>query len=141
MFKRKMTVRFSDTDGLGHVNNSNFFTYMEEGRTEIFRLFNPALELRTWNLIVASAGCNFLRQVRLTDTLTVYTWIGKVGNSSFVVEQAIQNDAGEWVARGRAALIHFDYRNQQPVPIPAEIRGQLEEHAKQPEGVPEFRAL
>ena len=32
-------IRYADTDRQGHVNNANFSTFLETGRTEI--LYNP----------------------------------------------------------------------------------------------------
>ncbi len=40
-----LSVRFSDIDAMGHVNNAVFFTYFEEGRKEflysLFNIINP----------------------------------------------------------------------------------------------------
>ncbi|WP_018130651.1 acyl-CoA thioesterase [Effusibacillus pohliae] len=139
MFKRELTVRFSECDGLGHVNNATYFTYMEDARTDLFRLFNPSLELRSWNLIVASTRCDFLHQVAYAETLTVFTWVSRLGNSGFDVEHAIQNQAGVWVARGRATLICYDYQAQKPLPLWPEVRSALLSHNEAPEGAPGLR--
>ncbi|WP_029423251.1 acyl-CoA thioesterase [Alicyclobacillus macrosporangiidus] len=140
MFVKSLTVRFSECDGLGHVNNGMYFTYMEDARVDIFRIFNPSLDLARWNLIVASARCDFLRQVKFAETLTVYTWIGRIGRTSFTVEHALQNADGAWVARGQAAMLAFDYEAGQPKPLWPEVRAELERHQEGPPGAPELRA-
>jgi acyl-CoA thioester hydrolase len=114
---------------------------MEEGRIELFRVFNPALDLSRWNLIVASARCDFLQQVSYAERLVVYTWIGRIGNTSFTSEHAIRNERGEWVARGQGVLVMFDYEQGRPVPIDPRVRSLLEEHLTPPEGVPDLREL
>jgi acyl-CoA thioester hydrolase len=78
-FTKEVVVRFGECDGLGHVNNGTYFTYMEEARMDIFRLFNPTLELSKWNLIVASTRCDFLQQVTYAETLKIFTWISRIG--------------------------------------------------------------
>lgn len=139
MFTTDITVRFNDCDALGHVNNGTYFTYMEEARTPIFRLCNPNLDVGNWNLIVASTRCDFLQQVHFAQCLTVLTWIGKVGNSSFVVEHALQSASHEWVARGQAVLIHYDYAGKRAIALPTEVRSALQAHAQGPTDVPDLR--
>ncbi|OFW75478.1 MAG: thioesterase [Alicyclobacillus sp. RIFOXYA1_FULL_53_8] len=140
MFEKHVVVRFGECDGLGHVNNGTYFTYLEEARMDLFRVFNPSLDLKLWNLIVASTRCDFLKQASYAQDLFVFTWIGRMGNSSFVVEQAIQDIQGEWVARGQATLLAYDYAEGKPVPLWSDVRERLEVHLTGPQGVPPVRA-
>jgi acyl-CoA thioester hydrolase len=140
MFERFITVRFGECDGLGHVNNGIYFTYFEDARIDIFRLFNPSLELPEWNLIVASAKGEFLKQVTYAQSIKVLTWISHVGNSSFVVEHGIQNEQGEWVARGQAVMLAYDYSANRPQPLWADVRDALALHTEAPAGVPSLRS-
>ncbi|WDM02815.1 acyl-CoA thioesterase [Alicyclobacillus cycloheptanicus] len=140
MFTYELTVAFSDCDGLGHVNHAKYFTYMEEARRDVFRLFNPTLALDRWNLIAASARCDFLAQVKYAETLTVHTWVSRLGNSSFVVDHAIWNAAHQCVARGQTTLIAFDYATQKSTPLRPEVREALSRHTTPPEGVPALNA-
>lgn len=139
MFERSITVRFGECDGLGHVNNGTYFTYFEDARIDIFRLFNPSLRLPEWNLIVASAKGEFLQQVTYAETLQVRTWISHIGNSSFVVEHGIQNHQGDWVARGQAVLLAYDYTTKQSKALWPEVREALGSHTAEPAGVPSLR--
>lgn len=136
MFTRSVQVRFSECDGLGHVNHANYFNYMEDARIDVFQLFHPSLSLEDWNLIVASARCDFLAQVTYAEQLTVHTWFSRVGNSSFTVDHAITNASGQFVARGQATLILFDYEVGKAMPISAELRQQVAEHSTPLEGAP-----
>lgn len=118
-------VRFSECDGLGHVNNAVYFVYMEEARTDLFQLFNPSLDLNKWNLIVASAQCQFRKQAAYAEKLEVVTFLSKIGNSSFTVDHLIRNASGETVAEGQVVLVYFDYEQQRSAAIPEAIREQL----------------
>jgi acyl-CoA thioester hydrolase len=133
-------VRFGECDGLGHVNNGTYFTYMEDARVDVFRIFVPSLDLTQWNLIVASTKCDFLEQVKFAEKLSVITWIGRIGNASFTVEHALKNDDGQWVARGQATMITYDYSAKSSVPIWDAARTVLQQHVEAPEGVPALRA-
>lgn len=139
MFFTDLQVRFSDCDALGHMNHASYFHLMEEARREVFLLFNPSLDIKSWNLIVGSARCDYIRQARYQDTLKFASWIGHVGNSSFTVEHAVQNEAGLWIARGQAVLIHFAYAGGGVSPLPPDIRRALLSHGEGPEGAPALR--
>lgn len=112
---------------------------MEEARREVFQLFNPAMDIQSWNLIVGSARCDYILQAHYQDTLKVVSWIGHVGNSSFTVEHALQNARDRWVARGQAVLIHFSYATGGAVALPPDIRRTLLGHGEGPEGAPVLR--
>ncbi|MEK5530324.1 thioesterase family protein [Viridibacillus sp. FSL R5-0468] len=139
MFKHDMNVRFSECDSLGHVNNANYFTYFEEARNELFKIFNPSLNIKAWNLIVASTQCDFIPEIVYAQRLTVYTWISQIGNASFQVEHVIQDENQNWIARGKANLVYFNFHLQKSVPLPEEIQYLLLEHNEEPKGVPILR--
>ncbi|MCI0184308.1 acyl-CoA thioesterase [Sulfoacidibacillus ferrooxidans] len=139
MFTKQINVRFSECDGLGHVNNTTYYVYMEEARVDLFSLFIPTLDLNEWNLIVASTRCDYLRQVTFAETITVYTWLSRIGSSSMMIEHALQNADGLWVARGQAVMISYDYKDQQATPITADVREILSKHMSAPDGVPDIR--
>ncbi|RIV28730.1 acyl-CoA thioesterase [Alicyclobacillaceae bacterium I2511] len=139
MWIHDIVVRFGECDSLGHVNNAVYFTYLEEARMELFRVFNPTLDLEKWNLIVASARCDFLTQVKYAEKIQVLTWIGSLGTSSFRVEQAVHNAAGQWTARGQAIMLTYDYQHQQTQPLWTQVRSALMAHQGPPAGVPALR--
>jgi acyl-CoA thioester hydrolase len=139
MFKHDTIVRFSECDSLGHVNNSNYFTYFEEARNGLFKIFNPSLKIESWNLIVASTQCDFIREVVYGKKLVVSTWISKIGNASFQVEHVIQDENQNWIARGKVILVHFNFQTQKSIPLSQEIRNVLSEHTEAPKGVPILR--
>jgi acyl-CoA thioester hydrolase len=139
VFKNEITVRFSECDSLGHVNNSNYFIYFEESRKELFQIFNPNLSINTWNLIVASTQCDFIREISYAQKVYVYTWISRTGTSSFIIEHAIQDENKNWIARGRAILASFDFTEKKSVPLTSAIIERLLEHKEGPQGVPPLR--
>ncbi|QSP93503.1 acyl-CoA thioesterase [Marinobacter salinisoli] len=124
MFKLEIEPRFCDTDALGHISNTAFPVWFEQARKPIFQIFHPSLDVKTWPLIIARIEVDLLAQSYWNMPVEVRTGVGKIGNSSFhVVQEAWQG--GKQVARGTAVLIHFDYANEQALPIPADIREKL----------------
>ncbi|MCP1462026.1 acyl-CoA thioesterase [Bacillus amyloliquefaciens] len=139
MFKTDIIVRFNDCDSLGHVNNAVYFTYLEEARKELFKIFNPSLSMKSWNLIVASTQCDFLQEIVYAQKVTVYTWVSQIGKSSFDVEHAIHDNNKNWIARGKVVLVSFDFNERKSVPLKEEIQEQLFKHQDSPVNVPSLK--
>ena len=119
-------VRFNDTDALGHLNNTSYTLYSEQGRVEFLNQFRD----EGVNLILAHISLDFLRQVRFQDTVYVLTRIAKIGRTSVTLAQEIYG-SGELAARSRSVVVMFDYRAQQPVPISDEVRRKLGPYLEQ----------
>lgn len=116
---------FNDTDALGHINNASYSTWFEDARRPIFQLFVPDLDPKKWNLIIARVEIDFLAQGHFQKEATVRTWVEKIGNSSFVLQQEALQE-GKVICRGKAFMVHFNYNTQKAEPIPDAIRSYLE---------------
>lgn len=127
MFSYEIQPRFSETDGLGHINNAVLPVWLEEARIGIFKIFNPSLAMKTWNLILKKYEVEFVAQIWREYPVTVETRITHVGTSSLVVTQRVVQ-RGETVAKGTTVLVHFDYAKNAPAPIPPAVRTELEPH-------------
>ena len=115
-----IVVRFRDIDSMGHVNNAVFLTYFEEGRKaflfEVLNIVNPA----DYPFILAHIDCDFLKPVRLGDSLTLLVWIGEIGNKSFTFKYQLVDprDTSATYGKGTSIMVYFDYRANKAVPIP-----------------------
>lgn len=127
MFKYSVEPRFSETDALGHINNTVIPQWFEQGRLPIFKLFNPDLSLAKWNLILKKMDVDFVAQIFLFSPVEIRTAIRSIGNTSFTVYQEVWQKE-QLVARGESVMVHFDYEQQAKAPIPATVREQLEQH-------------
>ncbi|ASF38329.1 MAG: thioesterase family protein [Halobacillus sp.] len=124
MHEHEITVRFCETDLLGHVNNNNFFVYMEDSRIRFFE--DLGLVGDDWNFILASIKCDFLKQVYFNQTLTIKTSVTKIGNSSFHLEQDLyEKESGEVTARGYSVIVQFDFKNHKSSPLTEEMKTKL----------------
>ncbi len=130
MFKYKIEPRLSETDGLGHINNTVLPVWFEEARKDLFRIFNPSLEVKTWNLILKRFEVEIVNQINHTSPVTIITYIEKIGEKSLIVQQEASQDNIK-VASGKTVLIHFDYSTNTASEIPKEIRDRLNKHLVQ----------
>lgn len=127
MFSENISPRFSDTDALGHINNTMVPVWFEGARTPVFKLFTPELDLKNWPLILAKINVDFEAQMFYGLDMEVRTFISRIGGSSFDVFQELWQQ-GIRVASGTAVMVHFDYRAQKTAQIPDNIREILNQH-------------
>lgn len=127
MYVMGITPRFGDIDGLRHVNNTVIPGWFEQARNQIYRVFNPAFEFETWNLILARYEIDFVRPLFINRDVEIRTWISRIGSSSFEVAQEALQD-GAVCTRGKTVLVHYDFAASRAEPIPDAIRGELKEH-------------
>lgn len=127
MFTFKVLPRLSETDGLGHINNTVLPVWFEEARRDLFKLFNPDLSLNEWNLILKKYEVEILNQIKHDEFVKITTFVEHIGNSSFVVLQKAEQN-GKQVAEAKTVLIYFDYKTQSTAIIPNEIKEKLQSH-------------
>jgi len=127
MYISTITPRFTDTDALGHINNTNAPIWFEGARDPIFRLFTPDLSPQNWQLIIAKIDVSYHGQLFYGQDIEVRTFVSRVGGASFDVYQELWQH-GEKCVSGNAAMVHFDYPSQKSKPIPDDIRSELLEH-------------
>lgn len=132
MFSTDFAVRFSETDGAGHVGNTVMVVWFEEARTPVFELFSPTLNMQEWPLILASYQVDFHAQLYYGKPVSVKTWVKKIGNSSFQTYQEAWQD-GKLCNSGTTTMVHYDYIDQKTVAIPESIKQLLSEHLLPPE--------
>jgi len=127
MFTLKFAPSFTDTDALGHINNTALPIWFERARNDLFKLFTPDLDPKKWRLILASMKVDFLGELFYGEDIEIRTYLERIGNSSFVVvQEAWQN--GKMGSRGEAVLVHYDFATKKSVPIEGELRKTLTAH-------------
>jgi len=127
MFKEILIPRFSDTDALGHINNTKVPAWFEGAREPIFKLFIPDLDPKKWQLIIAKIEVSYHGQLFYGQEVEVRTYISRIGGASFDVYQELWQHEEKCVS-GTAAMVHFDYQTQASKKIPDEIRVELSKH-------------
>jgi acyl-CoA thioester hydrolase len=74
----------------GHLNNVAFAALFENGRVRLHRDARP-WEERPGNerTMVANVNINYIGEGRFPDPVIVCSGVGRIGNSSWVIEQAM----------------------------------------------------
>ncbi|KQU11000.1 thioesterase [Bacillus sp. Leaf13] len=129
MHELKVNVRFSETDALGHINNTSYFIYLEEARMKFFETLGLATNVEKWNFLLASTKCDFISQGYFNQLLTIRTYLTKVGTKSCeMVHDIYCSQTGEAIAKGSAVLVCFNFTEQKSEPIPVMIKDTLISH-------------
>ncbi|ADI13374.1 acyl-CoA thioesterase [Truepera radiovictrix] len=129
-FRTDIQVRFSDTDALGHLNNIAYALYAEQARVDLFNRVLPREGRGSVFVILAHIALDFLRQIRFGEAVYVMTRVSKLGRTSVTLDQEVYAD-DELAAKVRSVVVLFDFKAQQPTPLPEALRAQLEP-AKEP---------
>ncbi|SDJ50053.1 acyl-CoA thioesterase [Salimicrobium halophilum] len=125
MHEHSIKVRFSETDQLGHVNNNNYFVYMEESRIHFFEDLSLVGD-GEWKFVVASVQCDFIRQLYFGQSITIKSFVTKIGNSSFHLQQNMyEKESGDLVAEGKSVVVQFDFTAQKSEQMPEWMKHRL----------------
>ena len=117
-------VRFRDLDGLAHVNNAVFLTYMESARIAYLSSLGGGRNPQA-SMILARMEVDFRSPVVLGEAIEVGVRPGRLGTKSFELEYEVRAD-GRLAAEGRSVLVGYDYTRGESVEIPAQWREWLE---------------
>jgi acyl-CoA thioester hydrolase len=120
-------VAFRDLNGLGHVNNAVYLSYVESARLAYMQEILGPLELEELG-IVADVKISFRSPASLGETLEVGQRVSRVGETSLVFDFEIRGGDGRLVAEGSTVHVAFDYGMRRPVPVPEEWRSRIESY-------------
>ncbi|MCZ2258059.1 acyl-CoA thioesterase [Sporosarcina sp. G11-34] len=111
-FSVPVTVRFSETDMFGHLNNTVPFTYFEFARIEYLKhlgLMNNWLhESSEKMVVVADLQCDFLKQVFFDESLRINVKMASVGTSSGDIHYMATDAKDEIVFTGRGSIVQIN---------------------------------
>lgn len=111
-FYSEVSVRFSETDMYGHLNNTVTFAYFEYARIEYFKhiqLMNDWLNPMGEKIpVVADLQCDYVKQVFFDEKLHIYVKANSVGSSSVDIHYMAKNEKGEIVFTGRGSIVQID---------------------------------
>jgi acyl-CoA thioester hydrolase len=115
------TVRFSDQDGVGHINNVAIAAYVETGRVAFGSVIRPGDDGSSY--ILARLAIDYRAQAHYPGEIRVGTRVVKVGRTSFTLEHGVFKD-DVCIATAECVLVFV--QDGAPAPIEGDFRAQLE---------------
>ncbi|MCW3807097.1 acyl-CoA thioesterase [Plebeiibacterium marinum] len=121
-FIQPVNIRYFDIDMNHHVNNSVYFTYMENARTEL--LMDDFLKYKKDGLtfVVSETSCKYKQPMRLGDHVVCELVFTQLREVQFLVEYTFKNaDTGEIYAIGDTKIVKINEDKNRPVPLSKEF--------------------
>jgi acyl-CoA thioester hydrolase len=124
MAVKRIEIRWRDMDGFGHVNNSTYLTYLEEGRDEyITGLVGGTVH----RVVIRRIEIDFVSGLTQDDDLVdVHVQLTAVGGSSVTLDERIVTADGGVAAKAQTVLVHVDESRIAAAPWPDAARAALE---------------
>lgn len=122
-------VRWSDIDAVGHVNNANYFTYLEQARASWLDRIGAAkcIVNPEQGPVIVTTACTFLIPVFYPADLMIKMFAGPPGSSSFETSYEIRDaaDPNTLYAIGSARIVWVDHNKGRSIPLPPSIRASV----------------
>jgi len=113
-------VRYKETDQMGIVHHSNYYTWFEVGRTEFMRQLGISyreMEGRGFMLPLTETHCEYKQGATYDDIVTIRTKMTAFSGARITMEyEVIRERDGKLLARGKTVHAITD-RNLKPVNI------------------------
>jgi len=77
-----VTIRWCDTDKLGHVNNVSIASYVEAGRCDFFYRLIGKLGMTDIDFVLARVAIDYRRELHYPGTIEVGSRLIRLGNKS-----------------------------------------------------------
>ncbi|MGO1060237.1 acyl-CoA thioesterase [Planococcus sp. FY231025] len=127
MYETVLSPRVSETDGVGHINNTTLPVWFEAARNPLFALFTPDHDFTRWKMVIVKTTLEFISQIYFGQDVEIKVWIKKIGNSSLELYEELHQN-GSLCARNTAVYVNYDLQAQKSEKIPEEIREELKKH-------------
>ncbi len=113
--RSQYSMRWSDMDAFGHVNNAMYFTYFEQARVDWLDSIGVA-----HGLVLANISCTYIQPLKYPSELEVCLYAGKPGRSSLNTYYELRDRPrdGRLCALGHGTIVWYDHEAGQSQPIP-----------------------
>jgi acyl-CoA thioester hydrolase len=122
--RTSFSLRYSDTDRQGHINNTVFATMLEAARVElVYGPDVPPLPPDT-SFVIVRLVINFRAELEWPGEVAIGTRVTGIGTSSVTLDHAVFRDAA-LVATGEGVMVMLDEATRRATPLPPTLRDHL----------------
>ena len=124
VFRSEIPIRWGDMDGMGHVNNTLYFRYMEQARISWFDSMDFAPDPKGEGPVIINAGCTFITQFEYPGTVLVRQFVGRMGSSSVDTYALLsRTDSPARIdAEGCSRVVWVNQPARKSSPLPESVR-------------------
>ena len=121
VFECQLPLRFADMDADQHVNNAEYYRYMEEARMRWVHTLGLAMTPPAPIPVLAASACSFRAPLHYPGTVTVEVYLGRMGVSSVRTHYLLRN-GNAIAAEGYGVSVWVDPQTQKPIALPHAVR-------------------
>ncbi len=121
-------ARFSDLDGMGHVNNAVFLTYLEQARLAWFGQLADDEPMPLTDIILARTEIDFRSPLVFGETVAIGVRPSRLGTKSFELEYELRA-CERLVAEAKSVIVGYDYDAGRSTQVPERWRERIESAA------------
>lgn len=125
-----VSIRFSDQDSMGHINNVAYAAYVESGRNAYVTQYLHPEKHPGIDFVLARVAINYLAEMHYPGTMRVGTVIKRIGNTSITIGTGIfKGDVA--AATAESTNVFIDLATRKPCPVPDDIREELDRQLRE----------
>jgi acyl-CoA thioester hydrolase len=129
-FVTRCSMRWSDMDAYGHINNTAYLAYLEQARVSMF--FDRYDSSFSKGTLVSHHEITYLRPVVYhPEPLRLELWIDQIRAASFRVVYDVL-DGQTLAAKAATNLVTFDFSTDRPRRLTPEERSLLSTYTDEP---------
>lgn len=121
VFECELPLRFADMDADNHINNAEYYRYMEEARMKWVHAMGLATTPPEPIPVLAASACSFRAPMYYPGNVTVEVYLGRMGNSSVRTHYLLKNGSAI-AAEGYCVSVWIDPQTQKPIALPEAVR-------------------
>ena len=122
-FSVPVEVRFNDIDGMGHVNNALFLTYLEHCRMRFFTEEAGSESERDFPFILAHASIDYKAPLKIGGQPVVKMWTSRIGGKSWDFDYEIKDrKTGVVYATAKTVQVAYDYQLEKSDVLEGELK-------------------
>ncbi|HJO75365.1 MAG TPA: thioesterase family protein [Rhodospirillales bacterium] len=120
-----VSLRFSDQDSMGHINNVAYAAYVEQSRVAFLDDFLRSQGGGGIDYILASVNLDYRREMHFPGNVDIGARLMRIGTKSITTAYGLFKD-GENVATAGSVNVFFDPQLGKTIPIPEDLKKILE---------------
>ena len=124
VYETRFPVRWGDMDAMGHVNNSQYFRYLETARIDWMRSIGLNPDPSGQGPVIVNAFCNFYQQLSYPDEVLLKMFVSDPARTTFETWATMERveQPGVICAAGGGTVIWVDFPRQKAADLPDWIR-------------------
>ncbi|HVR49233.1 MAG TPA: thioesterase family protein [Pseudorhodoferax sp.] len=124
VYETRIAMRWGDMDAMGHLNNANYFRYIETARVDWFQQLGCMAHGHGAGPLIVNAFCNFYAQLQYPGEVIVTLYASDPGRTTFETwAQLARADAPDVVcAEGGGTTMWVDFDQGKAAALPDWLR-------------------